>query len=57
MSNLDFYFTKTDDLTILNFIRQPSDDNLEVEVNNVLNWCSNKKFDLNSHKFCGEHCH
>ena len=25
-----------DDLTILNFIRQPSDDNLQSEINNVL---------------------
>ena len=35
-----------DDATILNFFRQPSDDNFQVEVNNVLHW----KLDFNSDK-------
>ena len=45
-----------DDLTILHFIRNDSDDNLQTEIDNVLQWCNDKSLSVNVTKSCVMDC-
>lgn len=44
------YIKYADDLTILQLIREQNEDNLQVEINNVLSWCSENGLSLNFSK-------
>ena len=44
------YFKYADDLTILHFFRDQSDDNLHAEIKNVIDWSKENKLCVNSSK-------
>ncbi len=44
------YVKYADDLTVLNFFRQTSDDNLQSELHNVKSWCVNNSLTVNLDK-------
>lgn len=44
------YYKYADDLTILNVMYDSDQDNLQLEIDNVVNWCKTKNLDLNLSK-------
>lgn len=52
ISNNSSTFKYADDLTILHFIREPSDDKLQMEYDHVLSWSRSRCLPINESKCC-----
>ncbi len=50
--NNSFTMKYADDLTILHFVRQPSDDQLQTEYNHVIRWSASRSLPVNLAKCC-----
>ena len=50
MCDNSLFFKYADDLTILHFLRDQSEDNLHVELKNVIDWSVDNKLCVNSSK-------